>query len=138
MKEEYCPCLVHLLVHLLLAPGRPPGSARLLAVLILPHLRQAMYQAICKGGIYNNHNLGVGEGVHLLVVGLDVDVEAGSLHEAVVTIVALVRLLPRVQPLVVHPRLLGAEALVVLCSAPSVPQPVVQSRRRPLLGPSPG
>ena len=28
--------------------------------------------------------------------------------------------------------------LVVLCSAPSVPQPVVQSRRRPLLGPSPG
>ena len=27
---------------------------------------------------------------------------------------------------------------VVLCSAPSVPQPVVQSRRRPLLGPSPG
>ena len=28
--------------------------------------------------------------------------------------------------------------IVVLCSAPSVPQPVVQSRRRPLLGPSPG
>ena len=27
---------------------------------------------------------------------------------------------------------------VELCSAPSVPQPVVQSRRRPLLGPSPG
>ena len=27
---------------------------------------------------------------------------------------------------------------VVLCSAPSVPQPVVQSRRKPLLGPSPG
>ena len=27
---------------------------------------------------------------------------------------------------------------VVLCSAPLVPQPVVQSRRRPLLGPSPG
>ena len=26
----------------------------------------------------------------------------------------------------------------MLCSAPSVPQPVVQSRRRPLLGPSPG
>ena len=26
----------------------------------------------------------------------------------------------------------------VLCSAPLVPQPVVQSRRRPLLGPSPG
>ena len=25
-----------------------------------------------------------------------------------------------------------------LCSTPSVPQPVVQSRRRPLLGPSPG
>ena len=25
----------------------------------------------------------------------------------------------------------------VLCSAPSVPQPVVQSRRRPLVGPSP-
>ena len=25
-----------------------------------------------------------------------------------------------------------------VCSAPSVPQPVVQSRRRPLLGPSPG
>ena len=30
------------------------------------------------------------------------------------------------------------ELLLVLCSAPSVPQPVVQSRRRPLLGPSPG
>ena len=29
------------------------------------------------------------------------------------------------------------EEEVVLCSAPSVPQPVVQSRRRPLLGPSP-
>ena len=28
--------------------------------------------------------------------------------------------------------------MLVLCSAPSVPQPVVQSRRRPLLGPSPG
>ena len=28
--------------------------------------------------------------------------------------------------------------VVVLCSAPSSPQPVVQSRRRPLLGPSPG
>ena len=27
---------------------------------------------------------------------------------------------------------------VVLCKAPSVPQLVVQSRRRPLLGPSPG
>ena len=27
---------------------------------------------------------------------------------------------------------------VELCSTPSVPQPVVQSRRRPLLGPSPG
>ena len=27
---------------------------------------------------------------------------------------------------------------LVLCSAPSVPQSVVQSRRRPLLGPSPG
>ena len=27
---------------------------------------------------------------------------------------------------------------LVLCSAPTVPQPVVQSRRRPLLGPSPG
>ena len=27
---------------------------------------------------------------------------------------------------------------LVLCSAPSGPQPVVQSRRRPLLGPSPG
>ena len=26
---------------------------------------------------------------------------------------------------------------LVLCSAPLVPQPVVQSRRRPLLGPSP-
>ena len=30
-----------------------------------------------------------------------------------------------------------AAAGVVLCSATSVPQPVVQSRRRPLLGPSP-
>ena len=29
-------------------------------------------------------------------------------------------------------------ARLVLCNAPSVPQPVVQSRRRPLLGPSPG
>ena len=27
---------------------------------------------------------------------------------------------------------------LLLCSAPSVPQPVIQSRRRPLLGPSPG
>ena len=27
---------------------------------------------------------------------------------------------------------------IVMCSAPSVPQPVVQSWRRPLLGPSPG
>ena len=32
----------------------------------------------------------------------------------------------------------GGGKSVVLCSAPSVPQPVVQSRRRPLLGPSPG
>ena len=31
-----------------------------------------------------------------------------------------------------------ARSGVVLCVAPSVPQPVVQSRRRPLLGPSPG
>ena len=31
-----------------------------------------------------------------------------------------------------------SNARLVLCSAPSVPQPVVQSRRRPLLGPSPG
>ena len=31
-----------------------------------------------------------------------------------------------------------AEPVVELCSTPSVPQPVVQSRRRPLLGPSPG
>ena len=30
------------------------------------------------------------------------------------------------------------ECWLVLCSAPSVPQPVVQLRRRPLLGPSPG
>ena len=30
------------------------------------------------------------------------------------------------------------ECWLVLCSDPSVPQPVVQSRRRPLLGPSPG
>ena len=30
------------------------------------------------------------------------------------------------------------ESRLVLCSAPSVPQPVEQSRRRPLLGPSPG
>ena len=35
-------------------------------------------------------------------------------------------------------KLSGAEVRLVLCSAPSVPQPVVQSRRRPLLGPSPG
>ena len=32
----------------------------------------------------------------------------------------------------------GGESQLVLCSAPSVPQPVVQSQRRPLLGPSPG
>ena len=32
----------------------------------------------------------------------------------------------------------GGGKRVVLCSDPSVPQPVVQSRRRPLLGPSPG
>ena len=30
------------------------------------------------------------------------------------------------------------KVVIVLYSAPSVPQPVVQSRRRPLLGPSPG
>ena len=33
---------------------------------------------------------------------------------------------------------LDREVSLVLCSTPSVPQPVVQSRRRPLLGPSPG
>ena len=33
---------------------------------------------------------------------------------------------------------IGIIFTVVLCSAPSVPQPVVQSRKRPLLGPSPG
>ena len=45
----------------------------------------------------------------------------------------------------VPPRPLRGELLVrepglglELCSSPSVPQPVVQSRRRPLLGPSPG
>ena len=32
----------------------------------------------------------------------------------------------------------GVGPRLVLCKAPSVPQPVVQSRRRPLLGPSPG
>ena len=32
----------------------------------------------------------------------------------------------------------GRTSRLELCSAPSVPQPVVQSRRRPLLGPSPG
>ena len=32
----------------------------------------------------------------------------------------------------------GNQIKHVLCSAPSVPQPVVQTRRRPLLGPSPG
>ena len=32
----------------------------------------------------------------------------------------------------------GSATQLVLCSGPSVPQPVVQSRRRPLLGPSPG
>ena len=35
-------------------------------------------------------------------------------------------------------KLSGAEVRLVLCNALSVPQPVVQSRRRPLLGPSPG
>ena len=43
----------------------------------------------------------------------------------------VVELLPVV---VQHHRALDVE----LCSAPSVPQPVVQSRRRPLLRPSPG
>ena len=42
----------------------------------------------------------------------------------------VVELLPVV---VQHHRALDVD----LCSAPSVPQPVVQSRRRPLLGPSP-
>ena len=38
-----------------------------------------------------------------------------------------------------HPhRVADPPPVTVLCSAPSVPQPVVQSRRRPLLGPSPG
>ena len=32
----------------------------------------------------------------------------------------------------------ASQSRIVLCSAPSVPQPVVQSRRRPLLGTSPG
>ena len=39
---------------------------------------------------------------------------------------------------VVTPRVREEVQRLVLCSAPSVPQPVVQSRRRPLLGPSPG
>ena len=39
--------------------------------------------------------------------------------------------------LIMSQRIFKATALE-LCSAPSVPQPVVQSRRRPLLGPSPG
>ena len=50
-----------------------------------------------------------------------VDVATGRQHQ------------PRVDDLVV-----AGVCLLVLCSAPSVPQPVVQSRRRPLLGPSPG
>ena len=33
---------------------------------------------------------------------------------------------------------LGPAPGLVLCKAPLVPQPVVQSQRRPLLGPSPG
>ena len=32
----------------------------------------------------------------------------------------------------------ASHSILELCSAPSVPQPVVQSRRRPLLRPSPG
>ena len=44
--------------------------------------------------------------------------------------------LPRNPPAAHAPADAGLE--VMLCSAPSVPQPVVQSRRRPLLGPSPG
>ena len=39
---------------------------------------------------------------------------------------------------VVTPRVREEVQRLVLCNAPSVPQPVVQSRRRPLLGPSPG
>ena len=44
--------------------------------------------------------------------------------------------LPR-DPPAVHPPA-DAGLGVVKCSAPSVPQPVVQSQRWPLLGPSPG
>ena len=48
---------------------------------------------------------------------------------------ALLHALPRTLAIAQH---LHSVLLIVLCSAPSVPQPVVQSRRRPLLGPSPG
>ena len=54
-------------------------------------------------------------------------------HEGVARAVG-VHDLVRGQPL----RREGPDLAIVLCSAPSVPQPVVQSQRRPLLGPSPG
>ena len=34
--------------------------------------------------------------------------------------------------------IIQGSSILVLCSAPLVPQPVIQSRRRPLLGPLPG
>ena len=46
-----------------------------------------------------------------LVMGLDMDIDTGSLDKGLVTISAGVRLLPGVQPLVVLPSPLGGEAL---------------------------
>ena len=74
--------------------------------------------------------------VQQLVLEL-LDVE--DLLEEVVELLLVHELVPQHgggQPLARPPRLLVLG--LVLCSAPSVPQPVVQSRRRPLLGPSPG
>ena len=61
--------------------------------------------------------------------------DGAVLHEAP-HLRALV-LVTRQRALEPRPEVRGALA-IVLCSAPSVPQPVAQSRRRPLLGPSPG
>ena len=50
------------------------------------------------------------------------------------------RLLPQLQQVIVDHRQLPQQIISALVPQidPSVPQPVVQSRRRPLLGPSPG
>ena len=55
--------------------------------------------------------LGPRTGYLCLVMGLDMDIDTGPLDKGLVTVSARVRLLPGVQPLVVLPSPLGAEAL---------------------------